>query len=573
MEINPSFIQNCRNPYRVVNQRGKEILCRCGKCSDCQNSKSVKYTEMIKRASSEYKYTYFFTLTYNERCVPKVVLFEDKPTPIVTDEELELFLNITNSEEMNDADKSIYARSITTRPLKDKKRRFKPVPEYGSILFKIPFTKFDNENFKKFYSKSNIISKYATQSEINFFNSNRVLRVLRKKDVQNFIKKLRFNISTCDELVGDTTISYYFVGEYGPRTFRPHYHGLLFFNNESLLQKIKELLIQSWNFGRVEEPGLADNSGACCSYVASYCNSYSYLPDYLSFKPIRPFSLHSCFLGTSHLPSLRKIVYENPSDFFGESDISIDGTPFHFSPTTQMLSSLFPRCYNYSNKLPHERTILYEAFNCFAQRSSFCRPSDITKYILVNSDDYLCRRYLTLLDIVSCGKPPLSLSLDSPEVTSFDIPYSEYSEYMITIYNRVYSAISLSRQFIRISNEYFNSNYYEFSRLIDSYYNNRALYLLKVQYETIIEYYKYHANPLTFWDILHNTRKYPITDYQHHLYYSDIFYFNALTYRESLRKCGLLKKHFDSRDSYYRKNVKHKELNDANLIFVNVLNN
>lgn len=568
--INPSFISNCRSPYVVKSMRGETALCRCGKCSDCQDVKSKKYTSMIERASSEFKYCYFFTLTYNERCVPKVLLTRESYFDGITEADIQL--GEGTPQDFIKSSEMLVARSITKRPTKNKKRPFKPVPEYNSILFKIPFKSFNDENFQEFYKKSKVYSKYATQSEIDYYNSNYILRVLRKKDVQNFLKKLRFNISTCDDLVGDTSISYFFVGEYGPTTFRPHYHGLLFFNNESLLTKIKELLIQSWKFGRVEYPGLARDCGSCCRYVASYCNSYAYLPDYLSFANVKPFQVHSVFLGNSYLKYLRPLVYKTPSDFYGTTDISINGTPFHFSPTTQMLNALFPRCYNYLNLLPQERTFLLEAYRKLADKTAMSKPSDLTRYVLTTPDDYLCKKLLSLLDIVDRGIPPIQLSLSSPLVESFDIPTSEFTEYMITIYNRVYSALSVSKLFITLADTYFSSNYRKFSEFIDTYYNKRALYLLKTQYETIIEYYKHYAVPLTFLDILHNTRKYPITDYMHHLYYSDIFYFNSPHYFKSLEKCSLVQNNFNYKDSLYRKKVKHKELNDANLIFVNVLN-
>lgn len=45
-------------------------------------------------------------------------------------------------------------------------------------------------------------------------------RSLRKKDVQDWLKRLRYSVGK--------SIRYYIVGEYGPGTERPHYHGILF---------------------------------------------------------------------------------------------------------------------------------------------------------------------------------------------------------------------------------------------------------------------------------------------------------------------------------------------------------
>lgn len=43
---------------------------------------------------------------------------------------------------------------------------------------------------------------------------------LKEKDVQDFIKRLRYHI-------GDETLLYFYCGEYGPKTHRPHYHILI----------------------------------------------------------------------------------------------------------------------------------------------------------------------------------------------------------------------------------------------------------------------------------------------------------------------------------------------------------
>lgn len=574
MITNPSFISSCRSPRIVKSTRGVTALCRCGSCPDCQNTRSLKYTTMIEEASKEYKYTYFFTLTYNETCVPRVLLSHESYFQGITDAELEDGLNIANSSQLENSTSTIVARSITKRPTKNPARPFKPVPEYNSILFKYPFKDFNDENFQQFYQKSKVISKYATQSQIDYYNSNYILRVLRKKDVQNFLKKLRFNISTSVNSDTDTSISYFLVGEYGPRTFRPHYHGILFFNSPELLAQIKDLLIRSWSFGKVEYPGLARNSGQCCKYVSSYCNSYAYLPDYLSSKHVKPFQIHSVFLGKKYLSTLRPLIYKTPSDFYQSTDISVNGASFHFSPTTQMLNEVLPRCYNYLNLLSSQRIKLLTSYRELATKYNTTKLSDLTRYLLINHTEYYNRTLLSLLDITpNTPTPPIQLSLAPVYCDTFDIPTCHFSEYMITIYNRVYTALSVSRHFISLADTYFNSMYRTFSNFIDDYYSNRSIRLLKVQYETMIEYYKYHATHLTFFDILHNTRKYPITDYKHHLYMYDIFYFNSPNYFKSLSRCSLVQNNFSYKDSIYKQKVKHKELNDSNLIFVNVLNN
>lgn len=59
---------------------------------------------------------------------------------------------------------------------------------------------------------------------------------LLKRDLQLFIKRLR-------KALGKRRIKYYFAGEYGPKTMRPHYHGIIF----GLDENDKDLVFKCWN--------------------------------------------------------------------------------------------------------------------------------------------------------------------------------------------------------------------------------------------------------------------------------------------------------------------------------------
>lgn len=67
---------------------------------------------------------------------------------------------------------------------------------------------------------------------------------LRKSDVQKFLKRIRKKTKE---------LKYYYVGEYGTRRKRPHYHMILFSN-----ERINDLIIDEWfhgnvHFGKAEE--------------------------------------------------------------------------------------------------------------------------------------------------------------------------------------------------------------------------------------------------------------------------------------------------------------------------------
>lgn len=68
---------------------------------------------------------------------------------------------------------------------------------------------------------------------------------LYKKDIQDFIKRLRFEVASKH----NKKIRYYVVGEYGSSTKRPHYHGIFFgIPNKD----IEGLVLKKWNNGHVD---------------------------------------------------------------------------------------------------------------------------------------------------------------------------------------------------------------------------------------------------------------------------------------------------------------------------------
>lgn len=79
---------------------------------------------------------------------------------------------------------------------------------------------------------------------------------VRKRDVQLFLKALRFNAAS-------RKIRYYVCSEYGEENERPHYHGILFGVSPVEL----DLIERSWNKGHVMV-GTAEHKSM--SYVSNY---------------------------------------------------------------------------------------------------------------------------------------------------------------------------------------------------------------------------------------------------------------------------------------------------------------
>lgn len=114
--------------------------------------------------------------------------------------------------------------------------------------------------------------------------------VVSKRDIQLFMKRFRKEIS----ILG-YSCRYFICAEYGPKTLRPHYHGILFDLPLTFTKKfLSDLLVRTWQQGFIT---LAPVTPGRCRYVAKYCSSFMFLPEYLQNERRKPFLLVSRKVG------------------------------------------------------------------------------------------------------------------------------------------------------------------------------------------------------------------------------------------------------------------------------------
>lgn len=131
--------------------------------------------------------------------------------------------------------------------------------------------------------------------------------VPNKSDVQKFFKRFRKKYKDYYKENGKS-LSYFLVSEYGPNTFRPHYHLLLF--NFPILstipekQKIKatQEIEKLWSKGFITLDTCNENRVAYCT---KYMSCQTVLPSYLP----KPFRLMSKGLGISYLNKEKRIAW------------------------------------------------------------------------------------------------------------------------------------------------------------------------------------------------------------------------------------------------------------------------
>lgn len=116
---------------------------------------------------------------------------------------------------------------------------------------------------------------------------NKLFGVLRKKDFQDFMKRLR---KAQHSVKGAPKIKYYAVGEYGSKTSRPHFHAIVFGLHPKLYDKIEKI----WDKGNTD---VGDVNNDSIDYITKYViNRHEELE-----HNYPPFALISKGIGLKHL--------------------------------------------------------------------------------------------------------------------------------------------------------------------------------------------------------------------------------------------------------------------------------
>lgn len=468
------YFCSCLNPQRVRNKYTHEtVVAKCGHCDACDKSRSDRYVSMINNMSKASKNTYFVTLTFAPQYMPVADLQLDNGSVRGT----------------------ITHHRLKTKVSRKTKEHFL-VDEVSQTSFSDDDVfKFDLADYHFFNLGMPIASKGAFLGKGRF-------GILDYSYAQRFIKRLRKLISYALPTVD---IKVFVVGEYGSRTFRPHFHFIIFTSDTVYYTQFKNFIALAWKYGRYDVQ-LVQSSAA--SYVASYCASSSSLPKFLQTKSIKPFCHHSCFKAyTFSREDTKKRLQE----------LYRDDSPYTLQETSSGLD-LFPlssslRLFAYP-KPPRFRELAdYEVFsilqqyerNAIAQRTlnprfkvqisvpTFCEPSQIVSgdmpedviedawltlseihdaykrsldstkkcnFVLVNKNDYgkiyASYRAFTIANIMGCSSYDIAMHV----ICFYRGSSSHVLNFELSLLNYQYSSLELcdSEQDVMYLYSYFNEN-------------------------------------------------------------------------------------------------------------------
>lgn len=418
-ELQNKLVTRCQHPRTVTNKYTHEsVAVSCGRCPSCILRRSAIQTNLLTTYSSQFRYVYFVTLTYAPRFLPTLqVSVIETCTDDVAD--VPCFPSI---DELDAGDSNTYLFG------------FRSVPRTASVKVK-------NSTVERTFKDPKVKFTYPMKpkellSILEKIKHNVPYRIpyVCNRDLDLFLKRLR-------SYYPDEKLRYYAVSEYGPTSFRPHWHLLLFSNSKRFSQTVCENVPKAWSYGCCD---VSLSRGFAASYVASYVNSFVALPDFYTQMPkvVRPKSFHSIGFTESNLfPRKVRVaeIDEVADKCLNGVCVERNGRFRTIKPTWPYLIRLFPRFSEPIRKFPSRvYQLLSAAFTAPGRVvRGGCADLDCDPFSTDSKQSLLsfCKQYLNYVD--NYGKRNDKRNIFSPKA---NLPHSDI---LILSECRLYDGVDL----------------------------------------------------------------------------------------------------------------------------------
>lgn len=559
-ELQNKLATRCQNPRTVINKYTHEpVVVSCGSCPSCILRRSGIQTNLLTTYSTQFRYVYFVTLTYAPRFLPTL---EVSVVETCTDDIADVSV-VPDICDLDYSDPNTYMFG------------FRSVPRSASIKLK-------NSTVERTFKDAEVKFTYPMKpkdllsilGKVKHYIPNRIPYICNR-DLDLFLKRLR-------SYYPDEKLRYYAVSEYGPTSFRPHWHLLLFSDSERFSQTVLENVSKAWSYGRCDA---SLSRGFAAPYVASYVNSFVALPDFYTQMPkvVRPKSFHSIGFTESNLFP-RKVRI---SEIDEVANICLDGIRVErdgyfrtIKPSWSHLLRLFPR---FSDAIRQSPSSIYQLLSAtFSAPERVIRsgcgdltldpfnPRPLSKQNLLS----FCKQYLNYID--NYGKLLSERNYASPKAS---LPYYDV---LVLSECRLYDGVNLDPDF-RLSRCYrfflsmskFFRTYYD--ELGTNFYSESERYTgcfarrdrtLRILSESIVSFWnRYDYNRLVdFYQTLEESNDKDLVDFELRNYSfrynrpseNEEKPYNELPLVRRLAAVALMK---------CQDKVKHKSLNDLAGIF------
>ena len=407
----------CEHPtYEYNKYLGKDVRVNCGKCNSCLNTRAKIWVSRLLLERQAHKYCVMFNLTYADEFLPSLGFSED-------------FQSLVWDERHSHLD-SIPLHEFTSMCKEQKDLDYLSDRLCHGLALPVHCT----EDYQKFFKRLNkhIHDKY-TQTYENF--------------------------------------RYFLCTEYGPATFRPHAHGLLYLDDERVANNIQQIISSCWSFGDSPCAHIFSDGGA--QYVAQYVNMSCHLPAFYSFHTIRQRQLFSkcppLGTGTLLVTEVREVYDRKPvvrTIWDSQAGKYVD-----LPVSTSFKNRFFPKCPQYSTRTYPERIALYR---CTQELPAldFRQFTDSVDKLAWLSSRGLCTKVQSIIDLYI-----KSLKRDCKDDNSY-----RSSLYRLYLTGKRVSYIA----------HCLNSSVEYVVKHIDDYYKQVDYYHLKEFYEWQSNYTKSH---------------------------------------------------------------------------------
>ena len=363
----------CVDPV-LVEQNGRWYAHACGKCYMCLDKKAKIWRARITQEFKDNRFALFFTLTYDNDHVPFARPAEDAPRYILDDAK---GFKFAGSHETAYSEKvSVhYSACGSTVPTLS---RF-DVPNAVGVASRADVQKF----LKRFrYYLNSLLLRHARLKFYDkLFSYTRWLGYNPK--LQNFESWLDDLDSEAYDLYSDIynhykkiyekekakakqVVRYFICSEYGSHTFRPHYHGFFWFDDEKAYQYATRCIRKAWTLCRQGNIDVQPADSGTASYVTTYVTSFTDLPKILQSKFARPFCLASkgpAIGYKSYTAEKVQQMYLERTIFRSDETVTKQGKQTVVYPVPpSVVCRYFPKCYQYGTLSGMDKLRVYTRF-------------------------------------------------------------------------------------------------------------------------------------------------------------------------------------------------------------------
>lgn len=302
---------SCLSPQKIVNKAtGEEMYVDCRKCEYCRNKRAWELSARIDREflDPSNKCALFVTLTYDNDHLPVYTLdradntwysnkesfnygdaFGAERYPRLQAIDVDTYYNPVKMDDLEDVEEYTWFDQfiqntdtqeieVITVPRKIGSHKEK-VERFGHLCY-IDVLKFLSNFRGTLYNDFKV-----NRRDLKYKHLLTEERVQQRNYVATYFKGFKYE---------DIQFRYFLCGEYGPWSYRPHYHLLLWFKkelNEQQRNYLQTVISESWPLGIVDCKAVTYNG--INNYVSSYVVSSASLPRVLQRRHLRPFTIFS----------------------------------------------------------------------------------------------------------------------------------------------------------------------------------------------------------------------------------------------------------------------------------------